>query len=80
MPEGKGQLPDPPRFFSQTDRVLGTSLQIWRTAADGRCVSDVFEGKSVLITGGRGYFGYKLGNELNRQGAEVVLFHILLAP
>ena len=44
--------------------------------ADDRNPSDVFEGKSVLITGGGGYFGHKLGNELNRQGAEVVLFDI----
>ena len=30
----------------------------------------------MLITGGGGYFGHKLGNELNRQGAEVALFDI----
>lgn len=30
----------------------------------------------MLITGGGGYFGQKLGNELKRQGAEVLLFDI----
>lgn len=42
--------------------------------ADGD--GDVFEGKRVLITGVGGYFGHKLGNELKKQGAEVVLFDI----
>ena len=37
---------------------------------------DVFEGKRVLITGGGGYFGNELGNELKKQGAEVVLFDV----
>ena len=30
----------------------------------------------MLITGGGGYFGHKLGNELKEQGADVVLFDI----
>lgn len=30
----------------------------------------------MLITGGGGYFGHKLGNELKRQGAEVILFDV----
>lgn len=40
-------------------------------------MADVFLGKRVLLTGGGGYFGHKLGNELKRQGAEVVLFDIV---
>lgn len=36
----------------------------------------LLQGKRMLITGGGGYFGQKLGNELKRQGAEVVLFDI----
>lgn len=36
----------------------------------------IFLGKKVLLTGGGGYFGHKLGNELKMQGAEVVLFDI----
>lgn len=36
----------------------------------------IFRGKKVLLTGGGGYFGHKLGNELKMQGAEVVLFDI----
>ena len=37
-------------------------------------VEKLLQGKRVLITGGGGYFGQKLGNELKRQEAEVVLF------
>ena len=36
----------------------------------------IFRGEKVLLTGGGGYFGHKLGNELKMQGAEVVLFDI----
>ena len=36
----------------------------------------IFHWKKVLLTGGGGYFGHKLGNELKMQGAEVVLFDI----
>ena len=36
----------------------------------------IFRGKKVLLTGGGGYFGHKLGNELKMQGAEVVLCDI----
>ncbi|KAK2571853.1 Short-chain dehydrogenase/reductase family 42E member 1, partial [Acropora cervicornis] len=39
-------------------------------------VEKLLQGKRMLITGGGGYFGQKLGNELKRQGAEVVLFDI----
>ncbi|XP_078347029.1 short-chain dehydrogenase/reductase family 42E member 1-like [Oculina patagonica] len=35
-----------------------------------------FQGKRVLVTGGGGYFGLKLGKALKRKGAEVVLFDI----
>ena len=39
-------------------------------------VEKLLQGKRMLITGGGGFFGHKLGNELKRQGAEVVLFDI----
>lgn len=39
-------------------------------------IKDVFHGKRVLITGGGGYFGHKLGNGLMKQGAVVVLFDV----
>ena len=32
--------------------------------------------KRVLVTGGGGYFGHKLGNALKKKGAEVLLFDI----
>ena len=35
-----------------------------------------FQGKRVLVTGGGGYFGHKLGNALKKKGAEVFLFDI----
>ena len=35
-----------------------------------------FQGKRVLVTGGGGYFGHKLGNALRKKGAEVILFDI----
>ena len=44
--------------------------------ADRKNVLTAFRGKRVLVTGGGGYFGHKLGNELKRQGADVVLFDI----
>ncbi|CAH3039526.1 unnamed protein product [Pocillopora meandrina] len=34
------------------------------------------QGKKILVTGGGGYFGHKLGNELKKLGAVVVLFDI----
>lgn len=39
-------------------------------------VEKLLQSKRMLITGGGGYFGQKLGKELKRQGAEVVLFDI----
>ena len=36
----------------------------------------IFREKKVLLTGGGGYFGHKLGNELKMQGAKVVLFDL----
>ena len=36
----------------------------------------IFRGLKVFLTGGGGYFGHKLGNELKMQGAKVVLFDI----
>lgn len=35
-----------------------------------------FQGKRVLVTGGGGYFGHKLGNALKKKGAEVIAFDI----
>lgn len=35
-----------------------------------------FQGKRVLVIGGGGYFGHKLGNALRKKGAEVILFDI----
>ena len=35
-----------------------------------------FHEKRVLVTGGGGYFGHKLGNALRKKGAEVILFDI----
>ena len=35
-----------------------------------------FQGKRVLVTGGGGYFGHKLGNALERKGVEVILFDV----
>ena len=34
------------------------------------------QGKKILVTGRGGYFGQKLGNELKKLGAVVVLFDI----
>ena len=34
------------------------------------------QGRKILVTGGGGYFGHKLGNELKKLGAVVVLFDI----
>ena len=34
------------------------------------------KGEIILVTGGGGYFGHKLGNELKKLGAVVVLFDI----
>lgn len=36
----------------------------------------MFQGRKILVTGGGGYFGHKLGNELKKMGAVVVLFDI----
>lgn len=36
----------------------------------------MFQGQKVLVTGGGGYFGHKLGNALKEIGAEVVLLDI----
>ena len=33
----------------------------------------MFQGRKILVTGGGGYFGHKLGNELKKMGAVVVL-------
>ena len=38
----------------------------------------MFQGRKILVTGGRGYFGHKLRNELKNMGAVVVLFDIVL--
>ena len=37
---------------------------------------DMFQGRKILATGGGQYFGHKLGNELKKMGAVVVLFNI----
>ena len=37
---------------------------------------DMFQGRKILATGGGQYFGHKLGNELKKMGAVVVLFDI----
>ena len=34
------------------------------------------QGKKIIVTGGGGYFGHKLGNELKKMGAVVVSFDI----
>ncbi|CAH3039531.1 unnamed protein product [Pocillopora meandrina] len=34
------------------------------------------QGKKIIVTGGGGYFGHKLGNELKKMGAVVVLCNI----
>ena len=34
------------------------------------------KGEKILLTGGGGYFGHKLGNELKKMGAVVVLCNI----
>ena len=34
------------------------------------------KGRNILVTGGRGCFGFKLRNELKKMGAVVVLFDI----
>ena len=36
----------------------------------------MFQGRKILVTGGGGYFNHKLGNELKKMGAVVVLFDI----
>ena len=36
----------------------------------------MFQGRKILVTGGGGYFGHKLGNELKKMGAVVVLLDI----
>ena len=33
----------------------------------------MFQGRKILVTGGVGYFGHKLGNELKKMGTVVVL-------
>ena len=38
----------------------------------------MFPGRKILVTGGRGYFGHELRNELKNMGAVVVLFDIVL--
>ena len=35
-----------------------------------------FRGKKILVTGGGGYFGHKLGNALRKKGAAVLAFDI----
>ena len=37
---------------------------------------DMFQVRKILATGGGGHFGHKLGNELKKMGAVVVLFDI----
>ena len=37
---------------------------------------DMFQVRKILATGGGGHFGQKLGNELKKMGAVVVLFDI----
>ena len=39
----------------------------------------MFQGKKILVTGGGGYFGHKLGNELKKMGA-VVVFNDISRP
>ena len=34
----------------------------------------MFQGRKIRVTGGKGYFGHKLRNELKNMGAVVVLF------
>ena len=34
------------------------------------------QGKKIIVTGGGAYFGHKLGNELKKMGAVVVLCNI----
>ena len=38
----------------------------------------MFQGRKIIVTGGRGYFGHKLRNELKKMGAVVVLFVIFV--
>ena len=45
-------------------------------AEESNLVGFEFQGKRVLVTGGGGYFGHKLGNALTKKGAEVLLFDI----
>ena len=33
----------------------------------------MFQGRKILVTGGGGHFGHKLGSELKKMGAVVVL-------
>ena len=36
----------------------------------------MFQGRKIIVTGGGGYFGHKLGNELKKMRAVVVLTDI----
>ena len=38
----------------------------------------MFKGRKIHVTGGRGYFGHKLRNELKKMGAVVELFVIFV--
>ena len=48
----------------------------WLTAGSNNMSRESFQGKRVLVTGGGGYFGHKLGNALKKKGAEVIAFDI----
>ena len=36
----------------------------------------MFHGRKIIVTGGRGYFGHKLRNELKNMGAMVVVGYL----
>ena len=48
----------------------------WLNAASNNMSGESFQGKKLLVTGGGGYFGHKLGNALKKKGAEVLAFDI----
>ena len=45
-------------------------------SAGSSIMAEEFQGKRVIVTGGGGYFGHKLGNALKAKGAEVLAFDI----
>jgi len=48
----------------------------WLNAASNNMSGESFQGKKLLVTGGGGYFGHKLGNALKKKGAELLAFDI----